>query len=43
MADPLPSYERTDLVVPENEARVAGCTNYINRLYSQESAEVYGL
>jgi EpsI family protein len=43
LPDPLPGYTRTDLTVPEEEARVAGMTSYTSRVYLRDSVEAFGL
>ena len=40
---PVPGYTHTDVVIGEDEARVAGMTSYVNRVFSKDGQEVYGL
>lgn len=41
--DPVPGFLHTDYPVPDDQVAVAGMTSYINRVFTQDSAEVYGL
>ena len=43
LPDPLPGYEHRDFPVPDDQVQVAGMTNYVNRVFLQDSAEVFGL
>ncbi|HEX5581481.1 MAG TPA: EpsI family protein [Gemmatimonadaceae bacterium] len=41
--DPVPGYTHSDVVIAEDEARVAGMTSYVNRVFKDGDREVYGL
>lgn len=41
--DPVPGYTHNDVVIAEDEARVAGMTSYVNRVFKDGDREVYGL
>jgi EpsI family protein len=43
LPDPLPGYTHVDVEVPEDQVQVAGMTSYVNRVFSQDSADVFGL
>lgn len=43
LPDPVPGYEHVDLEVPKDQARIAGMTSYVNRVFTENDKEVYGL
>lgn len=43
LPDPLPGYEHLDVEVPADQAAIAGMTSYVNRVYSRDSADAFGL
>ena len=43
LPDPLAGYTHVDVEVPEDQVQVAGMTSYVNRVFSQDSADVFGL
>lgn len=40
---PIPGYEFQDFVIEEDQARVAGMTSYVNRVFKENGREVFGL
>ncbi|HEY0969917.1 MAG TPA: EpsI family protein [Gemmatimonadales bacterium] len=43
LPSPVPGYTHKDIVISEDEARVAGMTSYVNRVFMKGDQEVYGL
>jgi EpsI family protein len=41
--DPVPGYTTQDMVIDEAEARVAGMTSYVNRVFLDGERQVFGL
>ena len=41
--DPVPGFTHRDVVIAEDEARVAGMTSYVNRIFRDGDREVFGL
>ena len=43
LPDPLAGYGHVDIPVPDEQVKVAGMTSYVNRVYTRDSADVFGL
>ena len=43
LPDPLAGYGHVDIEVPAEQVQVAGMTSYVNRVYTKDSADVFGL
>jgi EpsI family protein len=43
LPDPLAGYGHVDVPVPDDQVAVAGMSNYVNRVYTRDSADVFGL
>mgnify|MGYP001027149764 CR=1 FL=1 len=43
LPDPVPGFTHKDFPVPDDQVAVAGMTSYVNRVFLEDSAEVYGL
>ena len=43
LEDPVPGYQHTDVVVPDDQVQVAGMSSYINRVYHVDRKEAFGL
>ena len=43
LPDPVPGFTHTDYPVPDDQVAVAGMTSYVNRVFLEDSLEVYGL
>jgi len=43
LPDPLQGYGHVDIPVPDDQVKVAGMTSYVNRVYTKDSADVFGL